>query len=860
MKSWHFAFSSKGLALSLKIHLWLVVGVVGIICSVCQPAQVLASEKQQNAIRQKILLAQSTVLVTGVKASPTDKGVEVILETTQGEKLQVTNRSEGNNFIVDIPNAQLHLSSGEAFTFRSEKPTAGITEISVTNIDANGVRVMVLGEKVLPTVELFDGDEGLIFAVASTTTATQPPQTPQEEPTAQQDEPIELVVTGEQDQYFTPNSSTATRTDTPILKIPQSIQVIPRQVLEEQQVTRLEEALQNSSSVVYNGTDTGSDLNYSIRGFDQAPVLQNGFRQYDFAEIPEVANIERIEVLKGPASILYGEIQPGGLINIVTKQPLSEAFYQGELQFGSDGLIRPQIDISGPLTDDKRLLYRLNAVYSRRDGFRDFDQEFKQFFIAPALTWKISDRTNLAFDLQVSNREQPWDSGTVAFGDGVVDTPRSRIFNEPDDFLRRDFLSLNLSIDHKFSDNWSIRNAFRFTDSTVFSDKLSIFLGFNEITGNLNRVFAFDDFNSRNYALQTNVVGKFTTGGLKHTLLFGADLSRNNTSRFALANFTPFPINVFNPSYGVNRPNFNRLLFDRDSESDRLGIYLQDQIEIFAKLNLLLGLRYETIAQRTENVPALFYPGGDTTQNDSAWTPRVGLVYQLIPNVSFYGSYSQSFNPNVDEIGADGNPLKPERGEGFELGVKTEILGGNLLATLAYFDVTKQNVVTEDPNFPGLGISIATGEQRSRGVELDLTGKILPGWNMITSYSYTDATVTQDNTIPVGNSLTGIPQHKASLWTTYEIQSGSLQGLGGGIGVNYVGERPGDLNNSFTLDSYFLTNAALFYRRDNWKFALNFRNLFDVEYTNSKGRFGSRTSAGIPGEPFSVVGSISVSF
>ncbi|WP_242072098.1 hypothetical protein [Nostoc sp. FACHB-110] len=153
-------------------------------------------------------------------------------------------------------------------------------------------------------------------------------------------------------------------------------------------------------------------------------------------------------------------------------------------------MIRPQIDISGPLTDDKRLLYRLNAVYSQRDGFRDFDQEFKQFFIAPALTWEISDRTKLAFDLQVSNREQPWDSGTVAFGNGVINTPRSRIFNEPDDFLRRDFLSLNLSVDHKFSDNWSIRNAFRFTDSTVFSDKLSVFLGFDETTGELQRIFA----------------------------------------------------------------------------------------------------------------------------------------------------------------------------------------------------------------------------------------------------------------------------------------------------------------------------------------------------------------------------------
>lgn len=193
MKSWRSASSSKCLALSLKIELWLAVSVVGIICSIfAQPGQALTSKKQQDTVDNKIqklsetqpfstrvksLLAQSTVLITGVKANSTDKGVEVILETTQGEKLQVTNRSEGNNFIADIPNAQLRLSSGEAFTFRSEKPISGIAEITVTNIDANSVRVMVLGEKVLPTVELFDGDEGLIFTIASKTTATQPPPT-----------------------------------------------------------------------------------------------------------------------------------------------------------------------------------------------------------------------------------------------------------------------------------------------------------------------------------------------------------------------------------------------------------------------------------------------------------------------------------------------------------------------------------------------------------------------------------------------------------------------------------------------------------------------------------------------------------
>lgn len=393
----------------------------------------------------------------------------------------------------------------------------------------------------------------------------------------------------------------------------------------------------------------------------------------------------------------------------------------------------------------------------------------------------------------------------------------------------------------------------------VFSDRLSIPIAFNETTGDLKRVFALDDFDSQNYALQTNIVGEFATGLIDHTLLFGLDLTRTNTSRFARANFTPFILNVFDPEYGVDRPELDTLLFDRQSEIDRLGIYLQDQIQVFDNLNLLVGLRYDTVEQRVDNVPALFYPDGDLTQNDDALTPRVGIVYQPSEDLSLFASYSQSFNPNVDEVAADGNPLEPERGEGFEVGIKAE-LSDALIATLAYFDITKQNVATQDPDFPGLGVSIATGEQQSRGFEFDVTGQILPGWNIIASYAYTDAEVSEDETIPIGNQLPGIPLHNANIWTTYEIQDGNLQGLGFGIGFNYIGERQGDFINSFEADNYFLTNAAVFYRRDNWRLALNFKNLFDVNYTSSTSNFGSRTSAGSPGEPFTVVGSISVRF
>jgi iron complex outermembrane receptor protein len=270
-------------------------------------------------------------------------------------------------------------------------------------------------------------------------------------------------------------------------------------------------------------------------------------------------------------------------------------------------------------------------------------------------------------------------------------------------------------------------------------------------------------------------------------------------------------------------------------------------------------LRYDTVAQKTVTPQkTIFDPeAGEETRNNDALSPRVGLVYQPIEELSLYASYSQSFNPTT-ETTFNGDPLEPERGRGYEAGVKAELLAGKLLTTLAYFDITKQNVATPDPNSPSGFGSVATGEQRSRGMELDATGQILPGWNIIAAYAYTDAKVTQDNDVPIGNRLFGTPKHSASLWTTYELQSSNLQGLGFGVGFNYVGDREGDLLNSFEVESYFIPNAAIFYRRNNWRVGLNFRNLFNANYIEAVAN--NRADANIPGEPFTVIGSFSVDF
>lgn len=308
-------------------------------------------------------------------------------------------------------------------------------------------------------------------------------------------------------------------------------------------------------------------------------------------------------------------------------------------------------------------------------------------------------------------------------------------------------------------------------------------------------------------------------------------------------------LDIFNPVYGANPENIERSFFE-DYGSSNAGIYFQNLMELTPNLKVLAGGRFDWVDSFYRDLEA------DEIINetsDSRFSPRLGIVYQPSDTTSIYGSWSNSFNPQVFSRSSTGESFEPETGEQFEVGIKQEFFANRLAATLAYFDISKKNVLTTDPT--DIDFQVQTGEQKSRGIELDVVGEILPGWKLIATYAYIDAVVSEDNDPEIVNDrLQGIPYNSASLWTTYQFQQGSLADLGLGLGLVYAGEREATLPNDVELPSYLRTDASVFYQRNNWRAALNFKNIFDTKYYEAQSFFI------VPAAPFTVLGTVSFDF
>ncbi|MEM9244117.1 MAG: TonB-dependent siderophore receptor [Cyanobacteria bacterium P01_F01_bin.153] len=835
------------LALLILMNAWGAIAEAAI--TEPKPQVTPQNQAAQNYHSQYAQAVAQSVEITDIRIEATETGADLVITAESGLATPVTT-TLGNAVIVEIPDAVL------SEDFQAAEPIDGIAFIEAAETTDGQVRIAITGVDAPPAIAMQVTETAVVLSMM--------PGMTQADNTAE--DAIRLDVTGAESRYAVPRASTGTRTDTPLFEVPQSIQVIPRVILEEQQAIRLNDVLRNSPGVIQGNTFGGSRDSFTIRGFEQAAILRDGFRVGTEGFIDgfrETANVEQVEILKGPAAILYGNLEPGGAINLVTEQPQGEFAVEATAQVGSYGLIRPTLDVTGPLNSNGTIRYRLNAAYEHSDGFRGFDTDVNRYFVSPVLAFDIGDRTELTLELEYLNDRRPFDRGIPAIGNEgrIADVDRDTILGGPDDFSEVERLGVGYRLTHHLNENWQLRNRFRYGQGDFLSLRAEPF-GSVQPSGDLNRNYISNDSELTTYELQTEVQGEFSTGSINHTLLAAIDVffadSKTLTTTEAASS-----INLFDPEIGIaSQPDLPLSFTRNDSESslNRVGILLQDQIELLPGLNILLGGRVDFFHQENDSAPVsipgfLNSPGQSGEQSETAFTPRVGIVYELVEELAFYASYSQSFQPNtLTETTADGAFLEPEKGEQFELGVKANLLDGRLTANLAYFNTTLTNVAESDPDNPGFVVPV--GRQRSRGLELGITGEVLPGWNVLAGASLLDARIEESARFADGNGVRNVPDTSANLWTSYEVQSGSLAGLGFGLGLYFVGERPGDAANTFTLDEYLRTDAAIYYRRDNFRASLNFRNLFDVDYFESS--IDRRGAA--PGDPFTVIGSVSIRF
>jgi len=695
--------------------------------------------------------------------------------------------------------------------------------------------------------------------------------------------------------------SVSTKDGIPLLNTPSAVKVIPRQLLDDQQAISVQDAIVGNVSGVQASTDTFYD-GFIIRGFDNTNIFRNNLLTVSTTHL-QTANLQSIEVLKGPAAMEFGRLEPGGLVNMIVKRPLDKPYFSFNEQLGSWGLTYTTIDATGPLKEDKSILYRVNAAFNHGNSFREFVTN-QDAFIAPTITWRPTEnfRINVDFEYQNSIFVADGDGAIPAVGNRPASIPVSRYLQDPSvtsvNPSRNERVFAGYDWSYSFDKDWSLGNRFGYTD-THYAQRITNIRGFDPITGDAQ--LGLWDQNIRRWNIQTNLdlKGKIYTGPLTHTLLVGGDYLYNGQvgdgyADYADPNGNPYGtiINIYNPLHAPfgsyvkpSRNNFGPILQSWG------GIYGQDMISLLDdRVNLLLGGRHDWAWQAygssSNSYAEAFGPYDPTTGNgyqqatDGAWSPKLGVVLKPLQNISLYANYTRSFGLS-NAIPAPGNPpLPPERALQWEGGVKGELFDKRLTATLAYYDIFKSGIVQ---SVAGTGFSRPVGLVHSTGVELDVAGRYNENWSLTLAYAYQNAHIVHDGNGPPsidtynlngfgynvnlggqqGNRLQNVPHHSGSVWIKYDAL-GAFKGLSLGGGVAAVGAREGDNDNTYRLPGYARVDGMIAYvlpsdilpwtKKTTLQF--NVKNLGNARYfEHSYDRYSAH-----PGAPRTFLGSIRVEF
>ncbi|WP_199776398.1 TonB-dependent siderophore receptor [Serratia sp. MYb239] len=652
------------------------------------------------------------------------------------------------------------------------------------------------------------------------------------------------------ESYQPLTSVTGTRSETSLLNVPQAVDVVPTQVLTDQAVSNLDEALYNVSGITQSNTLGGTQDAVMKRGFGDnrdGSILRDGVRSIQARNFTPTT--ERVEVLKGPASMLYGMGEPGGMINMISKKPQLQQHTHVEGWGSSFKGGGGQLDVTGPL-GTSGFAYRMIVDHDETDYWRNFGRN-RQTTIAPSLMW-YGESTTVRLAYEHMEYLTPFDRGTIIDSrtGKPVDTPRDRRFDEAYNATRGDQDSVTMQIDQVLNDRWKSSLTYAYNRNS-YSDNQARATKLDPESGALTRqADATAHAVSHANAVQLTLNGDVDWGRVNHQLLFGFDFEDSRTYRGDMIRGSKnSDFNIYHPVYGQMPASTKVSAKDSDQRENltSYGWFMQDSLQLTDNWLVMGGLRYDTFdvyagKGRPFNV--------NTDSSEAKLVPRAGVVYKLTPYVSLYGSYTESFKPN-SSIATQIGSLPPEQGKSWEMGGKVALPNG-ITGTLALFDITKRNVMVSEL-VDGESVTRTAGRVRSQGVELDMAGNITDSLSLIGAYAYTDARVV-DDPANKGKEMANVARHTASLFLTQNLGSPGLYSgdeLRVGAGARYVGRRPGDAANSFYLDHYTVADAFAAYSmplhgyRVKWQ--LNVKNLFDKTYYPSSGN-NLRVAVGEPRE------------
>jgi len=655
--------------------------------------------------------------------------------------------------------------------------------------------------------------------------------------------------------YNPPTATTASKIEAPLRDIPQTVNVVPKELMRDQAATSMQDALRNVPGVTFGHGDGQRDQVW-IRGFSAiSDQFVDGVRD-DALYFRDLSNVERVEVLKGPASVLYGRGSSGGLINRITKQPEFAPRYELGAVFGSFDQRRVEWDLGDRLGGGASV--RVSGAVERADSYRS-QQFLEREALSPSLALRPSADTRVVLQADYLADRRVTDFGIPALNGRPVDVPAGTYYGAANarqaDYSQSVVNGGTLTLDHRLSADWTFRDVMRSTSYTLDRN--------NTLVGSVNEAALTASLNRTNLRRQedgvfnqSELVQKTRFGGVEHQILYGLELGRQTKDQRVVSQSKVATVSLLNPVLPLLPLTVNAApSTDNTGVFNTTGLYLQDLAALGERWKLLAGLRLDRFEQSTvERLPGR----SGLRRVDQNWSPRLGVVYQPTLEQAYYASVSRSFQPSGEAfaLAANNADIAPEQTVNRELGAKLDFLGGLLTATGSLFRLERSNIKTTNPATNTL---IPVGTQRTDGMELALTGEIGSGWQVAAGYAYLDGRMVNSVGIDSGQTIQGkrptlTPGHSGSLWLSKAVGAGWR--LGGG--ASFVGDRFANPGNTVTLPRYTVFDAGAFYRVKGLDLGLNVKNLFDRKFIVAG--HGTNANLNLPGAPRSVQATLRYAF